>query len=120
MKKFKKTKGHNNNVRTNKKERRKINMFKEKYINILAGLYITFWGTLYVTLNEIITYKTTFCQGYSLLLLLGAVVLIPLYFYHNRLDKKVDIKAFDKSLKYNSIGALIVIILTEITNNFMN
>jgi hypothetical protein len=113
-------KGSKKNVKINLRNKRKIKMFKENYINLLPGLYIAFWATLYVTLNEIITQKTTFCQGYSFILLSAVVVLIPLYFYHNRLDRKVDIKAFDKSLIYNTKISFIVLSLTEITNNFMN
>lgn len=88
-------------------------MFKENYINILAGLYIAYWTALYVTLNEIITKKVNFCQGYTFILLLAAVVLFPMFFYHKRLDKKVDIKAFNKGLFYNSLGGLVVIVLGE-------
>jgi hypothetical protein len=113
-------KGKKRNVKRNLKNKRKIKMFKRNYIDILSGLYIAFWSTLYVTLNDIITKKTTFCQGYSLMLVLGSVVLILLYLYHKKLDKKVDIKSFDKSLINNTKIIFIVLILTEITNSFMN
>lgn len=107
-------KGRKNNKKLRVlKGKRKIKVFKENYINILTGLYIGYWTALYVTLNEIITKKVNFCQGYTFILLSALVVLVPMFIYHKRLDKKVDIKLFNKGLFYNSKVGLVVIVLAE-------
>ena len=102
--------------RKNKKKlkiKRFIQKKKEAYLNILACLFIGFFTTMYSTFDEIISKKTFFCQENYFLILSAVVVLILLFKFNKILDKKVDIKNFNKTLVYGSY-AFVIFVATDI------
>lgn len=111
-------KGSKRKNKLNLKNKRLIQKRKEAYTNVLASVFIGFFMTMYSTLNVIISKKTFFCQENYFLILSAIVVLILMLKFNKILNKKVDIKSFDKTLIYGSY-AFGIVILTDIISNIL-